>query len=117
MNVSRKVYVLVVNGEKQKMKQQSLFGGIVKDNTKFYCIYKNPDGDFEYVVEWFCLQEKKKTRMQNKELVAQAHKFWKKIKTDERKIKEFLKLRPGEKPFTRSGVLCLYYSFSPLYFY
>ena len=51
--VTRKVYVLVVNEEKQKMKQRSLFGGIVKHNTKFYCIYKNPDGDFESVAELF----------------------------------------------------------------
>ena len=117
MNVTRKVYVVVVNEEKQKMKQRSLFGGIVKDNTKFHCIYKNPDGDFESVLERFCLREKKKTRKKHKELVAQAHKFWKEIKTDEKKIKEFLKLRPREEPFVRSGVLCLYCSFSPLYFY
>ena len=44
---------MVVNEEKQKMKQQSLFGGIVKHNTKFYHIYKNPDGGFEFVVERF----------------------------------------------------------------
>ena len=49
MNVTKKVYVVFVNEEKQKMKQRSLFGSIVKHNTKFYCIYKNPDGDFEYV--------------------------------------------------------------------
>ena len=44
---------MVVNEEKQKMKQRSLFGGIVKYNTKFYYIYKNPDGDFESVAERF----------------------------------------------------------------
>ena len=54
------------------MKQRSLFGGIVKDNTKSYCIYKNPDRDFESVAVF--LQEKKKTRKENKELVAQVHK-------------------------------------------
>ena len=53
VNVTRKEYVMVVNEEKQKMKQQSLFGGIVKHNTKFYCICKYPDGDFEPVVEQF----------------------------------------------------------------
>ena len=53
VNVTRKVYVVLVNEEKQKMKQRSLFGGIVKHNTKFYCIYKNPDGDFESVAELF----------------------------------------------------------------
>ena len=52
-NVTGKVYVVVVNEEKQKMKQRSLFGGIVKYNTKFYYIYKNPDGDFESVAERF----------------------------------------------------------------
>ena len=57
---------------KKKMKQRSLFGGIVKDNTKSYCIYKNPDRDFESVAVF--LQEKKKTRKENKELVAQVHK-------------------------------------------
>ena len=53
MNVTKKVYVVLVNEEKQKMKQWSLFGGIVNHNTKFYCIYKNPDGDFKSVAEWF----------------------------------------------------------------
>ena len=53
VNVTRKVYIALVNEEKQKMKQRSLFGGIVKHNTKFYCIYKNPDGDFESVVDPF----------------------------------------------------------------
>ena len=53
VNVTRKVYVVIVNEEKQKMKQRPLFGGIVKHNTKFYCIYKNPDRDFESVVEQF----------------------------------------------------------------
>ena len=53
VNVTRKVYVVIVNEEKQKMKQWSLFGGIVEHNTKFYCIYKNPDGDFESIVEGF----------------------------------------------------------------
>ena len=53
VNVTRKVYIVLVNEEKQKMKQQSLFGGIVNHNTKFYCIYKNHDGDFESVVERF----------------------------------------------------------------
>ena len=53
MNVTKKVYVVFVNEEKQKMKQRSLFGSIVKHNTKFYCIYKNPDGDFKFVAEWF----------------------------------------------------------------
>ena len=52
-NVTGKVYVVVVNEEKQKMKQRSLFGGIVNHNAKFYCIYKNHDGDFESVVERF----------------------------------------------------------------
>ena len=41
VNVTRKVYAVLVNEEKQKMKQRSFFGGIVKHNTKFYCIYKN----------------------------------------------------------------------------
>ena len=53
VNVTRKVYIVLVNEEKQKMKQRSLFGGIVKHNTKFYCIYKNPDGDLESVVDPF----------------------------------------------------------------
>ena len=53
VNVTRKVYVVLVNEEKQKMKQRSLFGGIVKHNTKFYCIYKNTDGDFQSVAEQF----------------------------------------------------------------
>ena len=53
VNVTRKLYVVIVNEEKQKMKQRPLFGGIVKHNTKFYCIYKNPDRDFESVVEQF----------------------------------------------------------------
>ena len=53
VNVTRKVYVVIVNEEKQKMKQRPLFAGIVKHNTKFYCIYKNPDRDFESVVEQF----------------------------------------------------------------
>ena len=34
------------------MKQRSL-GGFVKHNTKFYCIYKNLNGDFESVAERF----------------------------------------------------------------
>ena len=53
VNVTRKVYLVVVNEEKQKMKQRSHFGGIIKHNTKFYCTYKNSDGDFESVVEGF----------------------------------------------------------------
>ena len=53
VNMTRKVYAVVVNEEKQKMKQRPLFGGIVKHDTKFYCIYKNPDGDFESVAERF----------------------------------------------------------------
>ena len=60
MNVTRKVYVEVVNEEKQEIKQRSLFGGIVKDNNKFYCIYKNPDGDFKSAVKQFCFWEKRK---------------------------------------------------------
>ena len=28
-----------------------------KNNTKFYCFYKNPDGDFESVVERFTGKE------------------------------------------------------------
>ena len=39
------------------MKQWSLFGGIVKDNTKSYCIYKNPDRDFESVAVLFLGKE------------------------------------------------------------
>ena len=35
------------------MKQQSLFGGIVKDNTKSYCIYENPNRDFKSVAVLF----------------------------------------------------------------
>ena len=35
------------------MKQRSYFGGIVKDNTKSYCIYKNPNRDFKSVAVWF----------------------------------------------------------------
>ena len=42
---------------KKKMKQRSLFGGIVKDNTKSYCIYKNPDRDFESVAVFFTGKE------------------------------------------------------------
>ena len=53
VNVTRKVYLVVVNQEKQKMEQRSLFGGIVKHNTKSYGTYKNPDGDFESVNERF----------------------------------------------------------------
>ena len=53
VNVTRKVYIVLLNEEKQKMKQRSLFGGIVKHNTKFYCIYKNTDGDFQSVAEQF----------------------------------------------------------------
>ena len=79
---------MVLNEEKRKMKQRSLFGGIVKNNTKSYCIYKNPDTDFESVVVLFVV--KKKSSKQNKELVAQAHKFWKENKTKEKKIKEFI---------------------------
>ena len=48
---------MVLNEEKQKMKQWSLFGGIVKDNTKSYCIYKNPDRDFESVAVLFLGKE------------------------------------------------------------
>ena len=39
-------------------------------------------------LQWFCLREKKKTRKQNKELFPQAHKFWKEIKIDEKKVKD-----------------------------
>ena len=39
------------------MKQQSLFRGIVNDNTKAYCIYKNPDRDFESVAVLFMGKE------------------------------------------------------------
>ena len=53
VNITRKVYLVVVNQEKQKMVQRSLFAGIVKHNTQSYGIYKNPDGDFESVVERF----------------------------------------------------------------
>ena len=59
VNVTRKVYIVLLNEEKQKMKQRSLFGGIVKHNTKFYCIYKNPDGDFESVAQWFRYMSRK----------------------------------------------------------
>ena len=53
VNVTRMVYIVLVNEEKQEMKQRSVFGGIVKHNTKFYCIYKNTDGDFQSVAEQF----------------------------------------------------------------
>ena len=52
-NVTRKVHIVLLNEEKQKMNQRSLFGGIVKHDTKFYCIYKNTDGDFQSVAEQF----------------------------------------------------------------
>ena len=42
--------LMVVNEGKQKMRQRSLFGGTVKYNAKSYCIYKNPDRDFESAV-------------------------------------------------------------------
>ena len=59
--MTRKVYVVVVNEEK-KNETAIFFGGIVKDNTKFYCVYKIIDGDFESAVKRFSLREKKKTR-------------------------------------------------------
>ena len=90
----------------KKMKQRTLFGGVAKDCTKLYCVYKNPDGDFESVVERFCLRERKKSGRENKILVPQAHAFWKEIKGDEAKIKDFLQLRPGKKPFVRSSIFC-----------
>ena len=87
MNVSRKVYVLVVNGEKQKMKQQSLFGGIVKDNTKFYCIYKNPDGDFEYVVEWFAYRKRRKLGRKTRSWLLRHINFGRKSKQMRERLK------------------------------
>lgn len=86
------------------MKQRTIFGGIAKDNSKLYCVYKNPSSDFECIVERFCLRERKKTGKPNKELVPQAHDFWKEIKGDQVKIKEFLELKLNEKPFVRSGI-------------
>ena len=45
--------LIVLNEEKQKMKQRSRFGVIVKDNAKSYFIYKNLDRDFESVAVLF----------------------------------------------------------------
>ena len=55
MNVTRKVFkiLIVLNEEKQKMKQRSRVGVIVKDNAKSYFIYKNLDRDFESVAVLF----------------------------------------------------------------
>ena len=49
------------NEEKQKMKQWSLFGGIVIKliDTKFYCIYKNPDWEFEYLFDIITYPERR----------------------------------------------------------
>ena len=49
--------LMVVNEGKQKMREQSLFGDTVKYNAKSYCIYKNPDRDFESVVVLFTGKE------------------------------------------------------------
>ena len=49
--------LMVVNEGKQKMRQRSLFGGTVKYNAKSYCIYKNPDRDFESVAVLFTGKE------------------------------------------------------------
>ena len=57
--MARKVYVMlmVVNEGQQKMRERSLFGDTVKYNAKSYCIYKNPDRDFESVVVLFTGKE------------------------------------------------------------
>ena len=85
--MKRKVYVVVVNEEKQKMKQPSIFGGIVKDNTKFYCSYKSPNGAFESVAERFCLREKKKTRKQNRSRLLRRINFGRKSKQMRKRLK------------------------------
>ena len=77
---------MVLNEEKQKMKQRSLFGGIIKDNTKSYCIYKNPDRDFESVAVLFM----RKAKLESKTKSWLLRKFWKETKTDKKKIKEFI---------------------------
>ena len=49
--------LIVLNEEKQKMKQRSRFGVIVKDNAKSYFIYENLDRDFESVAVLFTGKE------------------------------------------------------------
>ena len=81
------VMVMVLNEEK-KMKQPSVFTGIqriIPNHIVFIKILIETSN-----LQRFCLWEKKKTRKQNKELAAQTHKFWKEIKTDEKKVKEFI---------------------------
>ena len=86
------------------MKQRSITGGFAPD-PNLYCVYKDPKGDYQSVVERFCLREKqKKTGKENKILKEEGDKYWKEIKGNQEKIKEFLKLKPGEKDFVRLGI-------------
>ena len=87
------------------MKQCSLTSGLAL-NHKSYCVYKNPKGDYQLVVERFCLRDKqKKTGKENQILKEEDDKYWKQIERDQVKIKEFLKLKPEEKDFVRLSVI------------
>ena len=77
--------LMVLNEEKQKMKQRSLFGGIIKDNTKSYCIYKNPDRDFESVAVLF--MRKAKLESKTKSWLLRRIGFGRKPKQTRKRLK------------------------------
>ena len=93
-----------MSNNKQK-KQVDLFGfAAAKGN--FYC-YRDPSNDHECFVERYCLRNKSSGKSK-RGLVDEAVSVWKNDfktvkdkKERELKVAEFLKLKPGEKPFVR----------------
>ena len=68
-----------------------------------YAVFKNPANDYERVVERYSLRRKKKNpHVLKKDLIKGGHVLWNtELKKKPEKIKEYLKLQPGEKYFQR----------------
>ena len=90
-------------------RQTSIFGTFVKEN-KDYIVYKDPKNAFEKYVERHCLREKKiaptKTKFQLNEAAVAS---WNSVKGNDRALQEFLKLREGEKEFSRYVLFLISY--------
>ena len=93
------------------MKQRTLFGSFAKEKSKLvFIVYKNPKEGYESFVERYCLRNRT-VNMKKEDVVEKAQKEWRSFKNDEQKLKDYLQLKPGEKPFVRYKTVFLFLLF------
>ena len=80
------------------MKQQTLFGGIAKEKSSKFYVYRDPKNDYECFIERYCLRNKNGF-VPKQQLVKNAQEAW--SKHDKERRDAFLVLRPGEKSFVK----------------